>query len=316
MPEPIHMNTTPQIPSGAPGSAAAAVDRLVEEFAGRRPLRAGAFIVTLYGDVVVPRGGSLWVGNVIEACARVGISETLVRTAASRLVATGRLEGTRVGRLGYYGLTDAARAEFSAAAARLYTLSAGAGELGFTLALRGAESDAVAVDAGLEAAGFVRLGDGLALAIGERPVPAGWARLAVAPGDLTDGAALRAAVRRVWNLGELEAGYEAFMARFSPLAQLLAQGERLTDGLSALSARLLLVHGFRALALRDPGLARPALPDDWAGERARALFARTYLALSAAADAHVASFAGLGGALTATPPEVLQRQARLAGVSS
>ena len=65
MPEPMQMNTTPQIPSGTPGSASAAVDRLVEEFAGRRPLRAGAFIVTLYGDAVVPRGGSLWVGNVI-----------------------------------------------------------------------------------------------------------------------------------------------------------------------------------------------------------------------------------------------------------
>jgi len=46
-------------------------------------LRAGSFIVTLYGDVVEPRGGRLWMGNIIETCASMGISETLVRTAVS-----------------------------------------------------------------------------------------------------------------------------------------------------------------------------------------------------------------------------------------
>jgi len=93
---------------------------LVDEFADRRPLRAGAFIVTLYGDAVVPRGGSLWIGNVIEACGAVGISETLVRTAVSRLVAAGRLDGLRIGRRSFYRLTEAARLEFERAAAVLY----------------------------------------------------------------------------------------------------------------------------------------------------------------------------------------------------
>lgn len=299
---------------GRTTAAAAAVDSLVEEFASRRPLRAAAFIVTLYGDVVIPRGGSLWVGNVIEACARVGISETLVRTAASRLVAAGRLEGTRVGRLGYYGLTAAARAEFSAAAARLYTLSCATAGDGFTLALRGGEEETAAGPDGLEEAGFVRLGDGLALAPGARPVPAGWAQLSVSPTELTDRPALQAAVRRLWNLAELEAGYEIFIERFSPLAACLSAGASLTDGLSALSARLLLVQGFRELALRDPGFGGLPLPPDWAGERARQLFARLYLALSPATDAHVARFAGLDGPLAGTPSEVLQRQRQLAGL--
>ena len=38
-------------------------------------LNAAAFIVTVYGDIVVPRGGMLWTGTLIDLCARVGISE-------------------------------------------------------------------------------------------------------------------------------------------------------------------------------------------------------------------------------------------------
>ena len=68
-------------------------------------LRAASFIVTIYGDVVEPRGGLLWMGTLIEVCARAGISETRVRTAVSRLVAAGRLEGTREGRRSFYRLT-------------------------------------------------------------------------------------------------------------------------------------------------------------------------------------------------------------------
>lgn len=54
--------------------------------------------MTIYGDVVEPRGGIARIGNPIETCAEVGISENLVRTAVSRLVAAGQLSGEREGR--------------------------------------------------------------------------------------------------------------------------------------------------------------------------------------------------------------------------
>lgn len=61
--------------------------RIIRPILDETPLRAASFIVTIYGDVVEPRGGAIWIGNLIEICAGVGISETLVRTAVSRLVA-------------------------------------------------------------------------------------------------------------------------------------------------------------------------------------------------------------------------------------
>ena len=63
-----------------------AQDDLIRSILTGTELRSASFIVTLYGDVAVPRGGVLWTGTLIEICARVGISESLVRTAVSRLV--------------------------------------------------------------------------------------------------------------------------------------------------------------------------------------------------------------------------------------
>ena len=85
------------------------------------PPRAGGCIVTVYGDVAVPRGGSLWMGNLIEICAELGLSESLVRTAMSRLVAAGQLEGKRIGRRSYYQLTPSAQIEFSRASQLIFS---------------------------------------------------------------------------------------------------------------------------------------------------------------------------------------------------
>ena len=85
------------------------------------PLRSGAFIVTVFGDVVLPGDGQMWIGHLIELCADLRISETLVRTSVSRLVTSGQLVGTRKGRRSFYALSPGARAEFDHAAQVIYT---------------------------------------------------------------------------------------------------------------------------------------------------------------------------------------------------
>ncbi|MBN9053453.1 MAG: PaaX family transcriptional regulator, partial [Rhizobiales bacterium] len=63
--------------------AESAFGALLRAILAASPLKAAGFIVTIYGDVVEPRGDVVWTGNLIETCAAVGISETLVRTAVS-----------------------------------------------------------------------------------------------------------------------------------------------------------------------------------------------------------------------------------------
>lgn len=244
-------------------------------------LRAGRFIVTLYGDVVEPRGGRLWMGNVIATCALVGISETLVRTAVSRLVASGKLVGTRLGRKSYYALTDGARAEFAAASRILFDPPE---KQGWTF-LYLAEANESAVSA-LATAGFASLAPAWWIGAGGA-VPPGIEAITFDAETRSARQGLRALAENHWGLSQCEADYRAFVDRFQPLLAGLTARQALTDA-EALTLRLMLVDSFRAIALRGPHLPREALPENWSGDAARALFARLYHALSPIADAYVA----------------------------
>jgi phenylacetic acid degradation operon negative regulatory protein len=258
------------------------------------PLRAASFIVTVYGDVVEPRGGLLWMGTLVEICGRVGISETRVRTAVSRLVAAGRLEGTRAGRRSYYRLTVPARREFGAAAELIFGAPPPA--YGWLIAVLGEATPPP---------GFAPLAPGVAL--GPDHGRAVDAEILFAACALRGGPELRRVATRLWDLDGLAAEQSAFLARFAPLLADACLGDE-----ASLVTRLLLVHAYRAIALRDPRLPAEALPGDWPGPDARRLFAQLYARLSPAADSHVGrTFVDLDGHLPAITPAIRRRLALL-----
>ena len=266
------------------------------------PLKAAGFIVTIYGDVVEPRGGVVWTGNLIETCAAVGISETLVRTAVSRLVAAGQLSGEREGRRSFYRLAAPARAEFAAAARMLFGPPEAA-DWHFVQLTGKAPDEAMQV---LERAGHARLGP--RLAVGARALPPLKHPAVVFRAEVVAGeGGLGAFAADHWNLGLHAEAYRGFIGRFGRLADLLAGGTRL-GAADSLVARLVLVHQFRLVVLRDPRLPQAALPEDWPGEEARCLFTDLYLRLSPEADHHVArSFVTADGGLPEVSEATLRR---------
>lgn len=271
---------------------------LIRDVMAGLDLRAASFIVTVYGDVVVPRGGVLWTGSLIALCARVGINESLVRTAVSRLVAARQISGVRVGRRSYYRLDVQAEREFGRAARLLYAPA---------VAARGWQI-LFAPDLDDEAIHRLRLGR-MGGAVYIRPdrgqdIPPGALEFtAAAPRDI-------GALARFWDLGALNAGYRDVLARFRTLDAGMAPQD-LPDDL-ALVARLLLVHLYRGVMLRDPRLPDAALPSDWAGHEARALFHRLYLRLTPAADRWIgAHLEGVDRLLPAETPETSRRVAGL-----
>ena len=241
-------------------------------FVAARPPRAAGFIVTLYGDVVVPRGGELGMAAIIEACALVGISETLVRTAVSRLVAAGQLQGDRRGRRSFYRLTPAAAAEFAVAARIIYSAPEGRD---WRLA--------IGPDPALEAAGLRRLRQGVGFGPARGNVPEG---LAVLDGRMEGAqAALAQLAKELWDLDAVGAALAAVHDRFGPLLDRAAA----LPGQEALALRLLLVDDWRHAALNDPGLPAEALPQDWPGAAARAVFSCLYKSLTPAAERWIAA---------------------------
>ena len=82
---------------------------------------------------------------------------------------------------------------------------------------------------------------------------------------------------RAYDLDALRAQYEAFVRRFSPLCDRLADGA--VGGAEALVARTRVMDSWRDFADTDPGLPPHLLPQPWPREEARRLFVEIHAVL-------------------------------------
>src|SRR6201989_2655588 len=79
--------------------------RIIEQLK-REPSRTGSIVITVFGDAIVPRGGSVWLGTLLEFFEALDIDASVVRTAMSRLTADGWFERNKVGRNSFYRLGE------------------------------------------------------------------------------------------------------------------------------------------------------------------------------------------------------------------
>lgn len=255
-----------------------------------QPVKAASFIVTVYGDAVEPRGGVVWIGNLIEVCGEIGISETLVRTAASRLVATGQLVGEKSGKRSFYRLTPSAQIEFASAAKQLFSPDRENKWRFIYLSGTGIDDEIRQ----FERHGYARVAP--SLLVGCRPLPPSTIANVTVFDAIVDGgeAHLREFASEYSDLGPLAIAYRKFIERYSGLKSHVVSAK------DALSLRLLLVHDFRHIVLRDPNLPREALPVEWPGKEARQLFSLLYRTWSEEADKRIGlSFVSAAGPLRA-----------------
>ncbi len=134
----------------------------------------------------------------------------------------------------------------------------------------------------LAAAGFVALSPTVYVGVADPPAGAcGIAGVFVLRAAADDS---RKVAEAAWRNRALDVEYRAFLERFDSVSRALATDEPL-DGADALVVRTLLIHHFRRIVLRDPGLPAVLLPLDWPAVGARALAARLYRRLVPASEA-------------------------------
>jgi phenylacetic acid degradation operon negative regulatory protein len=257
------------------------VEALLDKFHERTPIRAGSLIVTVFGDAVVPRGGVLSLASLHEIMRAFRISDTLVRTALSRLVSDGWFERWKLGRNSYYRLTPRGREAFAQATQRIYADLPQDWRGSFDLLLLENAQDRTALKAELSEAGYGVLGTDLMIAASASAgEAAAFLRLSAVPADLPTAQRL---VERAWPLSEIRSRYQRFIDTYSSTLSALERGAGFTD-LDALLVRILLIHDYRRAVLKDPLLPVQLLPKPWAGARARELCGTIYKALLPASE--------------------------------
>ena len=234
-------------------------------------------LFTLLGEFVLPGEGSAWTSAVLAAFERLGVAEKATRQALMRASNAGWLSAEKAGRRTRWLLTPAATAMLTDGARRIYSFGPTQTWDGqwVLVQARIPEADRRArhvVRTRLAWAGFGTLGPGLwisphvareqeAVRVLRDAGVAADAHVFVA--KRTGLSEPRDMVAAAWDLSEVEAAYERFIAGFRapavPPDVLLRQLE--------------LVHAWRRFPALDPALPRELLPPHWVGLKAAELFA-------------------------------------------
>lgn len=277
----------------------------IDAFRQLRRVQAASLIMTVFGDTVLPRGGRIWLGSLIRLLEPLDLNERLVRTSVFRLVKDGWLAAETVGRRSNYLLTSPGRRQFEEASRHIYASRSPLWDRRWRLVLVASELEPKLRDQlrrTLTWRGFGLVGgncfihpsanladvldmlavDGLSDALPAlKPLMAADFHSSQAASD-TD------LVARAWDLDGLASGYADFVAMYQPILQHVRAappGEQ--DDERAFLLRILLIHDYRRLLLRDPELPEVLLPPGWPGHQARLLCMELYRRLETSSGRHL-----------------------------
>jgi phenylacetic acid degradation operon negative regulatory protein len=256
-----------------------------------------ALIVSLFGLYARELGGWLSVATIVRLMADLGVDEQATRSAVFRLKKRGWLDAEKDGRTAGYRASTEALAILSEGDDRIFGRRRATVDDGWLLVVFSVPESERDKRHQLRTT-LSRLGLG---AVG----PGTW----VAPGHLDEAVvdalgrgglrqftdvfrashlsstSLRGTVAGWWDLEALESTYADYLSRFSTVADRWADGP--LEDAQAFADYVPAVTAWRRLPYLDPGLPLEALPEDWIGLRAEALFARFRTQLAAPAATYV-----------------------------
>ncbi|QCI63904.1 PaaX family transcriptional regulator C-terminal domain-containing protein [Phreatobacter stygius] len=289
---------------------AEAAEALRRRFLANRPVRTASLIVTLFGDAIVPRGGELSIRALIDLMGGLGIEAGAVRTAMSRLGADGLFVKRSVGKRPRYRLSGSAERTFAGAFRRVYAGERPAAGGGFRIAIVPAQAKKALDVEDLAAAGYRSFVPGVFVApasVSPARLPAGAFLLDASADDETT----RRIATDILGMAGITEAYRRFVGDHVALAGAIGGGAGLRPA-DAFALRILSVHAFRRIVIRDPGLPEDLLPPDRPDRQARGLVAALYAALAEASEVHLDQVA----AADAEPltPSVIDLASRFRGL--
>jgi len=252
-------------------------------------------IFSLYGQYVLPRGGEIWIGSLIQALATLDFNAGAVRALVSRMQRKGFLQSQRVGRLSFYRLTDLGLKEVHWGGDRAFIPPDNKWDRRWTVVTYSVpEKQRDRRDAlrrSLNGLGFGALAPGTW--ISSRPLSPEaekkwqesgvWEYLEVFRADHLGPSDPSTLVAHAWpQLLVLGDRYRSYVAGYELVLRHFEAG--MLDDEVCFVARLRSLFEFVAITLNDPALPPSLLPEDWPRPSAQLLFKELQHALAEPAE--------------------------------
>jgi phenylacetic acid degradation operon negative regulatory protein len=238
---------------------------------------ARSLLLTVLGEYVLPRSGSVWQETLVGALGSLGYSQQAARQALARSTRDGWLVTERRGRRARLSLSDRTAELLRTGAERIYSFGAPWEWDGrwLVVVLRVPEERRAVrhqLRSRLAWAGLGSLGGGvwltphvereaeLAAAITDEPAAEATSFVA-SLGSLGDPTELAAAA---WDLDGVREQYAALISEFAGMSADTPE--------TCFRAQTLLVHAWRKFPFLDPDVPAELLPAGWPRARAQALF--------------------------------------------
>lgn len=264
--------------------------------------RTQDLIFTLYGDYLLPRGGTAWIGSLIELLGALDVSEQAVRSATSRMARKGWLSSERDGRHSYYSLTPKAVSLLEEGTRQIFNLPQDEWDGNWYLITYAFSEKQTRkrhkLRNRLSWIGFGQLNNGTMISPRDRchevdailrdlKAHAHVYRFQAKSINNQDNDAL---ARESWDLDELGRLYAQFITKYQP--QFERDFQFYKNGNSPSLAhyfqqRFWLMHEYRYFPFHDPYLPSELLPEGWLGKAAATLFQKYHTILQEKAFIYV-----------------------------
>jgi phenylacetic acid degradation operon negative regulatory protein len=290
------------------------------EFDERPPVRTQFLVFTLFGDYVVPRGGTIWTSSLIDLLELLDVSERAARSTLSRMARKGWISASKHGRRSQYSLTARGWMLITQGEQRIFEPAFSNWDGLWHLVVYSLPERKRrlrhSLRKGLAWLGYGSLAPGTWISPHSRKVEV--KNLCNDLGvnkyvEIFSGTHLgltmdREMVQRCWDLNDLAKQYHKFIARYEKGYLECKNGAEVPSD-ACFVRRFWLTHDFQSFPLTDPNLPISLLAPDWIGFKARGMFDDYRRMLEARANAFVDKVVGKtkGGLTRGQINEIVRR---------
>ena len=267
--------------------------QLIDDFIQTEALSGTSLVTTIFGDSIFHRGGVISLASLIQLMEAFGFNERSVRTAVFRLVQNNWLSSEKIGRTSYYQLTEYSRQRFSVADQKIYSVAQHEWDQKWDLVLLSSTEieNKLVLKKELEWLGFANIASNVMAYPGCDQQKL---QNLLLSHQMTDQVVVFRAetlqlwqesyptIKRMvavnWPIQELHQRYEKFIGDFREFFYFIENEEDIAP-IQAFQIRILLIHQYRRILLKDPSLPFELLPNQWLSLVARNLSANLYQAI-------------------------------------